>query len=86
MAVIPVVHRFSRWLRRVCSRHQRLVGQLLLAQGVQHPADAPIHLLDPITEATVLRLALERLAGVEGDVRRGVRKVEEKRDDRGWPR
>ena len=49
--------------------------QLQFAQGVEHLADAPVHLLDPVAVPPVAGLAAELLTGVDRRVDRGVGEV-----------
>ena len=58
-------------------QHQRPRVELQRAQRIQHPRGAPIHFLDPVAVAAVVRFALKCLARMDRHVDGGVRKIEE---------
>ena len=59
-------------------QNQGAFGEFEPAQRVEHPADAPVHFLDPVAIRAIGGLALKCRAGMERDVDGGVREVEEK--------
>ena len=54
-------------------------GQTVVAHGVEHPPNAPVHFLDPVRVDAVRRFARPFLAGINREMHRVVRQIEKER-------